>query len=133
MKVKDVPQDYGCLTTRNMKELCYAVDKEGNYTTKLSIGWTPKTIALNKSLELIDERAQDFKSLYLKGELSTIPYYMELNRMDIGILSNYMKKWKWKIKRHFKPSVFNKLSKKTLQKYANTFNISIAQLKDITI
>jgi len=132
MDIKDVPQDVGGLANANMKELCYAVDKDGKYATKLSDGWDVKTLALNKSLELIEERIQEFKTQCLNGEISTIPYYMELNRMDLTVLADYMNKWKWTLKRHFKPSVFKKLSEKTLQKYADTFNISIAQLKDIT-
>ncbi len=133
MDLKDVPQDVGGLANANMKELCYAVDKDGKYTTKLSEGWDVKTLALNKSLELIEERVNAFKKQCLDGEISPIPYYMELNRMDLTVLADYMNKWKWTLKRHFKPAVFNKLPEKTLQKYADTFNISIAQLKDITL
>lgn len=133
MKLDEIPQDIGGLANANMKELCYGIDKEGNYKTKLSEGWDVKTLALNKSLELIDERVAAFKQQCLDGEISPIPYYMELNRMDLLVLSDYMNKWRWILKRHYKPSVFNKLSQATLQKYATTFNISIPQLKDITI
>lgn len=132
MKTDEVPQDIGGLASADSKELCYAVDKNGKYVTKLSDGWNVKTIALNKSLELIEERVQEFKVQYLNGEISPIPYYMELNRMDLTVLADYMNKWKWTLKRHFKPSVFKNLSERTLQKYANTFNINITQLKDIT-
>ena len=133
MKVEEVPQDKSSLEKAKIKELCYAVDKDGKYTTKLSEGWEVKTIALNKSLELIEERVQEFKTQCLEGKISPIPYYMELNRMDLTVLAGYMHTWKWILKRHFKPSVFKKLSEKTLQKYADTFNITVAQLKDITI
>lgn len=133
MKAKNVPQDEGSLTKKSLKELCYAVDEEGNYTTALSKGWDVKTIALNESLELIKERVAEFKEECLKGEISPIQYYMELNRMDLNVLSSYMGKWEWQIKRHFKPSNFNKISDKTANKYAETFNISVEQLKDITL
>ena len=133
MKVNEVPQDIGGLASVDLKELCYAVDKDGNYTTKLSDGWNVKTIALNKSLELIEERVQEFKQQYFDGLISPIPYYMELNRMDVAVLADYMNKWKWQIKRHFKPSVFNKLPLKILQKYTETFNITLEQLKDISL
>ena len=133
MKVNEIPQDIGGLANANMKELCYAVDENGNYTTKLSDGWDVKTLALNKSLELIDERIAEFKQQCLDGKISSIPYYMEINRMDLTVLADYMNKWKWTLKRHFKPTVFNKLSDEILQKYADTFKISIDQLKDITI
>ncbi len=133
MKIENIPQDIGGLANANMKELCYGVDKDGNYTTKLSNGWNVKTLALNKSLELIDERVADLKQQCLAGKISPIPYYMELNRMDLMVLSGYMNKWQWVIKRHFKPSVFKKLSNATLLKYAETFKIDVNQLKDIAL
>lgn len=131
MKANDVPQDKSSLTNKNMQELCYATDKDGNYVTKLSKGWEPKIIALNRSLDLLEERAENFKDLYKKGLISPIQYYMELNRMDLGTTASYMGKWNWQIKRHFKPSVFKRLPQKTLAKYATTFQISITQLIDI--
>lgn len=133
MKLDEIPQDVGGLANANMKELCYGVDENGEYKTAVSEGWEVKTLVLNKSLELIEERVADFKQQCLDGKISPIPYYMELNRMDLLVLSDYMNKWRWTIKRHFKPSVFKKLSQKTLEKYAQTFNISVAQLKDITL
>ena len=133
MKVNEVPQDKSDPSMANWKELCYAVDENGNYTTKQSRGWEPKGIALNKSLELIDERVKEIKEKVINKELSPIVYYMELNRMDLTVLADYMGKWKWLIKRHFKPDVFKNLSAKTIDKYANTFNISVEQLKDINL
>ena len=133
MKLDEIPQDVGGLANANMKELCYGVDENGEYKTVVSEGWDVKTLVLNKSLELIDERVTEFKQQCLDGEISPIPYYMELNRMDLLVLSDYMGKWRWTLKRHFKPSIFKKLSQKTLEKYAETFNISVEQLKDITL
>lgn len=131
MKAKDVPQDKSSLVNKNMQELCYATDMDGKYVTKLSKGWEPKTIALNKSLDLLKERADNFKYLFKEGKISPVQYYMELSRMDLPTTASYMGKWKWQIKRHFKPSVFKKLSQKTLDKYAETFQISSTQLTDI--
>ena len=39
MKKNEVPQDKSSLSSINMKELCYATDENGNYTTELSEGW----------------------------------------------------------------------------------------------
>jgi hypothetical protein len=38
--------------------------------------------------------------------------------------------WKWRVKRHFKPTVFAKLNDKILKKYADAFAISVDQLKN---
>jgi len=131
MKKEEVPQDKSNLESANLRELCYAVDENGEYTTVNSSGWDPKTIALNNAIEEINDRIKIAKQRVLNKETSPIEYYMEIHKMDINILSSYVGIWKWRVKRHFKPNVFNKLSRKNLQKYADIFEISIEQLKNI--
>lgn len=130
MKKEEVPQDKGNLSNKNMKELVYATDEKGNYTTALSTGWEPKTIALSNSIDEISERVAIAKAQVGKNEASPIVYFMEYSRMDIAILSSYVGMWQWRVKRHFNPKVFAKLSDKILQKYAETFNISINELRN---
>lgn len=130
MKKEEVPQDKGNLSNANMKELVYATDEKGNYTTALSTGWEPKTIALSNSIEEINERIAIAKAQVENNEVSPIVYFMEYCRMDIAILSSYVEMWQWRVKRHFKPKVFAKLNDKILQKYAETFNISINELRN---
>ena len=129
MNKNEVPQDEGSLAKKNVHELCYAVDENGRYTAVPSSGWEPKTLALNESLKLIDERIAITKSAVLAGELSPIAYYMELHRMDMPLLASYVGIHRWFVKRHFQPRRFDKLSGKTLQKYADAFGITVAQLK----
>ncbi|MFH6986503.1 hypothetical protein ACHRVW_02025 [Flavobacterium collinsii] len=131
MEKENVPQDKGNLTKNNLKELLYATDENGDYTTTLSTGWEPKTIALSNSIDEINERIAEAKLQVKTGEASPICYYMELNKMDLTILSSYVGMWKWRVKRHFKPTVFAKLNNSVLQKYADAFEISIAELKNI--
>ncbi|MDO5971735.1 hypothetical protein Q4Q35_18185 [Flavivirga aquimarina] len=131
MKKSDVPQDKSSLETGKHKELCYAVDENGEYTTAKSSGWQPKTIALDNAIQEINDRIENAKNRVLNNETSPIEYYMELHKMDVGILASYVGLFKWQVKRHFKLKRFNKLSEKTLQKYASIFEISINQLKDI--
>lgn len=130
MKKEDVPQDESTLGTKNIRELYYAVGENGDYTTELSTGWNPKTIALNNALETLEERTQAAKERVEQGISSPIEYYMELNRMDIPILAAYVGMWQWRVKRHLKPSVFRRLSDKKLQKYATTFDITVEELKN---
>lgn len=130
MKKSQVPQDDGSLASKNMHELCYAVDEKGQYTTVSSSGWEPKTLALNASLELIAERIEQAKTDVLEGKLSPIAYFMELNKMDVPVLAKYIGIHKWFVRRHFDPKKFAKLSAKTLNRYASTFNISVDELKN---
>ncbi|NND88089.1 MAG: hypothetical protein HKM28_02455 [Flavobacteriaceae bacterium] len=131
MKKDEVPQDKSNLESAQIKELYYAVDEDGKYTTELSTGWEPKTIALSNAIEEIEARITDAKRRVEAGETSPIEYYMELHRMDLSVLSSYVGLWKWRVKRHFKPSIFRRLSQRTLQKYADVFEISVSELKQI--
>ncbi|MES2590667.1 MAG: hypothetical protein V4608_02195 [Bacteroidota bacterium] len=130
MKKKEVPQDPSSLNNFT-KEVCYAVDETGKYTTDLSTGWSVKSSALNVAWEDIENRILQAKTKVLNGEASPILFYMEQKLMDITILSAYTGFFKWTIKRHLKPNVFNKLSDKKLKLYAEIFDITIDQLKNI--
>ena len=90
MKKEEVPQDQSNLSKSSIKELIYATDENGNYTTALSSGWEPKTIALSNSIDEINERIAFAKQQVANGEVSPIVYFMEWNKMDIGILSSYV-------------------------------------------
>ena len=109
MKKEEVPQDKSNIESVNMRELCYATDKDGNYTTALSSGWEPKTVALNNSMDVIRERTEAARLKVMAGQISPIAYFMEKSKMDLGILSGYTGMWQWRIKRHFKPRIFHGL------------------------
>lgn len=130
MKKDEVPQDEGNLSKNNVRELLYATDEQGNYTTALSTGWEPKSIALSNSLDDINERIAVAKTQVKAGNASPILYFMEVCKMDINILASYVGLWKWRVKRHFKPAVFARLSDKLLSKYAEAFEISVDDLKN---
>ena len=53
--------------------------------------------------------------------------------MDLAIVEGYTGFWKWQIKRHLKPSVFEKLSDRKLQRYADVFEVSVQYLKTMNI
>ena len=131
MKKEEIPQDRSNLESADFKELCYAVDDEGNYITAQSTGWDPKTIALDNAIQDINERVEVAKQKVLNNQTSPIEYYMELHKMDLSILSSYVGIWKWRVKRHFKPSVFKNLKTRTLEKYAEVFEISVNDLQHI--
>lgn len=123
MKTSQVPQDKGNLSKNNLKELCYATNDLGEYTTALSSGWEPKTLALDLSIELINHRIEIAKQKVLQGKASPILYFMELHKMDYNILADYMQLHPWLVRLHTKPFFFKKISQHTLNKYAVVFKI----------
>lgn len=130
MKKQDVPQDMSSLG-KITKEVCYATDETGKYTTELSDGWDVKITALDVAWNDITARVEQAKQQVLNNETSPILFFMEKALMDISILADYTGFWQWQIKRHLKPDVFKNLSDNKLQRYAEVFNVSIADLKNM--
>ena len=132
MKKEEVPQDLSSLG-KITKEVCYATDEAGKYTTELSQGWDVKISALDAAWQDIGERVEAAKAKVLRGEASPLLYFMELKLMDIKVLAGYTGFWKWQIKRHLQPTVFKKLSDRALRRYAEVFEISVADLSSLII
>ena len=132
MKKEEIPQDDGALN-KLTKEVVYAVDGLGNYSTELSTGWDVKTKALDAAWEDIAQRIENAKQKVLKNEASPILYFIELRLMDVGLVAAYTGFWKWTVKQHLKPAAFNKLSAKKLQQYADAFNVTVAELKTMNV
>ena len=132
MKKNELPQDPSVLD-KFTKDLVYVVDDSGNYTTGLSRGWEIKATALNIAWDDIEQRITEAKQKVLDGQASPVLFFMELRLMDPGIVAAYTGFWQWQVKRHLKPAVFKKLSDKKLMKYAEVFDVSIDDLKNLRV
>ena len=132
MKKEEIPQDDGALN-KLTKEVVYAVDGSGKYSSELSTGWDVKTKALDLAWEDIEKRIEAARQKVLNNEASPILYFLELRLMDMGILSSYTGFWKWTIKRHLNPGIFKNLPEQKLQKYADAFNVSVEELKTMNV
>ena len=130
MKKENVPQDMSALG-KITKEVCYATDSSGKYVTELSSGWDVKINALDVAWKDVEERIAKAKQQVLNGEASPLLFFMEYRLMDIGILSDYTGFWKWRIRRHLRPAIFQKLSDRRLQRYAEVFEVSVNDLKSM--
>ena len=129
MKKEELPQDKSALEVMT-RELLYVKNSDGKYTTGLSTGWNIKKEALDSAWDDIKERVEQARVAVKNGEMSPVYYFMELRLMDLTVLSGYTGFWKFTIKRHFKPNVFQRLSKEKLTTYARIFDISINELTD---
>jgi hypothetical protein len=130
MKKEDIPQDTGAFG-KITKEVCYATDNKGNYTTELSNGWEVKNSANDAAWQDIEERVRTAKEKVLKNEASPIVYFMELKLMDTKVLAGYAGFWPWQVRRHLRPDVFKQLSDRRLQRYADVFEVTIEELKSM--
>jgi hypothetical protein len=130
MKKEEVPQDPGSLG-KVTKEVCYATDASGKYTTELSQGWEVKTGALDVAWQDIAERVAAAREKVQRGEASPLLFFMELKLMDVGVLAGYTGFWKWQVRRHLRPAAFSKLSERKLRRYAEVFEVSISDLNSL--
>jgi hypothetical protein len=130
MEIKDVPQDPGILDDYG-REVCYAVDHNGNYSLAQSIGWDPKNVANKQAWQVIEKKINKAREDILDKKLSPIGFYMACHQMDIRLLAKYMGLYCWQVRRHLKPAVFKKLKGHVLEKYAALFNVSADELKSV--
>lgn len=131
MKIEDVPQDSKYLKNSVMRDVTYAVDKDGHYRAVASMGWTPKNDALEVTLGEIDGECREIAERVKAGLTSPLEYYMEKNIMTIDLLSAYTGIPKRKIRKHFNPEVFAALDEATLEKYADALRMTADRLKHI--
>lgn len=126
MKKEDVPQEFGL--NAGCQEVNYAVDGDGRYTLEQSSGWEVKTIALQQAWDAIADQLQQVLVEIAAGKKSALAYYMVKNQMDSALLSQYSGVSHWRVKRHLKPAIFNKLAADKLAPYAELFGVNIEQL-----
>ncbi len=129
MKKSEIPQDESALKGWT-REVCYAKNEKGKYERGLSTGWSVKKAALDGAWDEANRKVEEALELVRSGKASPIYYFMELKLMDPGVLAHYTGFWKWRVKRHFHPLRFKKLSDRVLQKYADVFEMSVEQLKN---
>ncbi len=129
MRSKEVPQDEALYAGH--KEVQYALDKNGKYVKELSSGWNAKTIANSQFwkdlLKLVKDAAEEVRN----GTKSTLYYFMIINQMDVGLLSQYSGIPKWRVKRHLKAEKFKTLGDDIIRIYADLFQIKADQLNKL--
>lgn len=128
MKKEELPQDRSALEVLT-PEVCYIKNEEGKYDTALSSGWDIKADALDNAWDDIKQQIDEAKAEVLAGNKSPLYYYMMKDLMDTKVLAGYAGISSLLVKLHLKPSFFQKLSLKTLQKYADVFKISVDDLQ----
>jgi hypothetical protein len=130
MKVKDVPQDNQPIGHGETKDTFYAVDDNGNFIKVLSKGWHVTATATDNLQKMFHELEEEAKEKIKRNETSPLEYFMHHFQMDLPLFAAQMGISQRRIKKHFKPDVFKKLDDKTLQGYADFFQIDINELKN---
>ncbi len=130
MDIKSVPQD-NSETYANMKKAIYATGEDGKMQTVGSTGWDVEEIATKAALEDIEKSIQDAYEEVKVGKKSPLYYHMYDARMDLLVLAQSTGFFQWMIKRHFNPSVFEKLSEKKLLEYCDVLGKTLDEIKTV--
>ncbi len=132
MRSEDIPQEDSGLLGGETKGI-YAVNENGKLEMGQTTGWEVESIVLQQALDEIDRITQDALSRVKQGHTSPLEYHMYAQRMDLPMLAQATGRFQWRVKRHFKPDIFARLSSQDLQLYADILDISITTLKEIPV
>jgi hypothetical protein len=131
MNKEHVPQDEENLNEGKLAKLYYATDEEGHYVKVNSIGWEPETVAMQQAWDVVNDDVESARQKVINGEASPILYHLKKNIMTASLVASYVGTLSLVVKLHCRPFFFKRMTRKTLEKYAFTFRISVEELKDI--
>jgi hypothetical protein len=94
-----------------------------------SAGWEVEEIVTRQAVEDLNRLAEDARQRVAAGLTSALEYHMHKARMDVPLLAQTTGLWQWRIRRHFRPAIFARLSPALLQRYAEAMGLSVDQLK----
>lgn len=127
MKEEEVPQDDANLFEGKTRDVQYALDKNGRYTTVKSVGWDPKNSAMIDAWEHEHKKISEARDLVRNGKKSPLYYHMKKSLMNVKLLSSYTGFSRFRVKRHFNPKVFSKLKDEVLERYLYAFGLKNIQ------
>lgn len=131
MKTNEVPQDGSILEKSGVRDVCYAVDENGEYKQVISVGWDPKNDAINYAWQTINEECEEIKRDVIAGKKSPLAFHIHRLVMTPEILAGYSCFTKHQIKKWCKAKHFNKLSENELEVLARALSIEVNQLISI--
>ena len=130
MEKDSVPQD-NSPTYAGLRKLLYAVDAQGKYTGVPSTGWEVESFATQTAVGELDRLRRDAWQRARNGQTSTLEFHMYRNRMELDTLAATTGIWRWRVRRHFDPGRFAKLSVRDLTRYADAMGITIDALRAV--
>jgi len=127
MRERDVPQE-GNATLAGHRKAVYAVADDGRLRMVASRGWEVEEIVTRQALQDLERLERDACERARRGLTSPLEVHMHRARMDVAILSQATGLWRWRIRRHFRPQVFTRLSPSLRQRYADALGLSLEAL-----
>lgn len=127
MREREVPQE-GNRSLAGHRKAVYAVAEDGKLRLVPSRGWEVEEIVTRQAVEDLERRAEEARSRVLVGESSPLEYHMYRARMDVELLSQTTGLWRWRVRRHLKPAVFQRLPLALKARYAEALGVAVEVL-----
>ena len=127
MKLDEVPQDHSS-TYGGHSKLVYAVDASGHYLGTQSDGWEPEAFATQLAVAELQAQEAEALAAWQAGKLSPLKCLMYRYRLDEPALAQISGLWQWRIRRHFRPAIYRRLSAAVLARYAQAFGLPLEEL-----
>lgn len=133
MEKDQVPQDQENLNEGKLAKLYYATDDKGHYVKVNSIGWEPETVAMQQAWDVVNDDVEQARRKVLEGKASPLLYHIKKNIMTHSMVASYASTFGFVVRLHCRPYFFKRLSRKTLEKYAYTFRITVDELTNLDL
>lgn len=130
MDVNEVPQE-GNRTLGHHRKVMYARDADGRVVIVPSRGSEVDEAVTLQAVERMNTLAEEARTRVVAGQSSPLEYWMWAKRMDVALLSQVSGIWQWRIRRHFRPAVFARLSPRLLQRYGDALGLTIDALRKL--
>ena len=128
MDVNEVPQE-GNRTLGVHRKALYARDADGRMVIVASSGSEVDETVTMQAVDRMHAQAEEARARAQAGATSPLEYWMYARRMDVPLLSQVSGIWQWRIRRHFHPQRFDRLSMGVLSRYAEALGLDVAQLR----
>ncbi len=115
--------------TDGVRIVSYSVNQDGEFELVPGTGWKPMNVANRQAWIEIEKNIIESRKKIQAGRVSCLHYYMTANQMDIALLARYTGQSRWRVRMHFIPLFFKWLRPKSLEKYAELFQVSKEDLK----
>jgi len=130
MLEKEVPQE-GNSTLGGQRKAMYARGADGKLHIVQSAGWEVEEIVTRQAVDDLNRLAEDARQRVITGQTSALEFHMHRVRMDVPLLSQVTGLWQWRIRRHFRPDIFQGLSAGLLKRYGDAMGLSVEQLQKV--
>lgn len=130
MDIDQVPQEGNCTLGSHRKAL-YAKDADGRMVIVPSRGSEVDETVTMQAVDRMHAMAEEARTRAAAGQTSPLEFWMYARRMDVPLLSQVTGIWQWRIRRHFRPQHFKKLSPRVLDVYAEALGLSPTQIQSL--